>query len=233
MVNVEHKSIQDDIDRYNRKCKLIGITPLRLVNENGYITAYCEDEGIKSAVIPNFVQVIGEQAFYRCKDLLEVHLPENLLRINKEAFRFCYNLMTINIPKSLEYIGVGALSNCRSIRDISLPDSLLEIGAASFAGCKGIKELVLPSKINQIPPVALQYCGFKSITIPDKVTFIGELALSYCDDLEEIRLGKGIKRIHERAMVNNDKLKRIYIYEENLGVLKNVDTTNIEIIIRR
>lgn len=63
MVNMGHKSIQDDIDRYNRKYKLIGVTPLRLVNENGYITAYCEDENIESVVIPNFVQVMGEKVF--------------------------------------------------------------------------------------------------------------------------------------------------------------------------
>ncbi len=67
------------------------------------------DPGVKSAVIPaqiNGVTVtaIGENAFWYCRSLTEVVLPETVTQIGAAAFRDCILLSRLNLPTGLTEI---------------------------------------------------------------------------------------------------------------------------------
>lgn len=65
---------------------------------------------------------IGRCAFYKCKNLKAVHLPEKLKEIKKETFRGCSSLTGIIIPSSVTKIGKGAFSECEKLKKVIFED---------------------------------------------------------------------------------------------------------------
>ena len=61
---------------------------------------------VTEVIIKNGVTGIGEYAFYECKNLKKVTIPETVNVIGHDAFNGCESLEEINIPsglKTLEY----------------------------------------------------------------------------------------------------------------------------------
>lgn len=65
----------------------------------------------KDGIIYN-VTSIGQKAFYKCKNLSSVSLPNSITTINDHAFWFCSKLTSIVIPNSVTSIGEWAFSGC-------------------------------------------------------------------------------------------------------------------------
>lgn len=80
--------------------------------------------------VPSTVKVIDEYAFYLCKGLSSVLLPEGLTTIRNAAF-----------------------TNCTSLQTMTLPSTLLTIGKSTFVGCNGLQS-VTSRAIN--PPIIAQ-----------------------------------------------------------------------------
>ena len=62
--------------------------------------------------MPSSVEQIERNAFYFCKGLQSVVLPEGLTTINNETFYNCESLKNITLPSSLQTIGNYAFRNC-------------------------------------------------------------------------------------------------------------------------
>ena len=75
--------------------------------------------------LPQDVKFIQDGAFYGCKNLVTILIPENgdLKTIGRSAFENCIKLKTINIPASLENIYENAFSGCNNI----LCDQIIKI----------------------------------------------------------------------------------------------------------
>ena len=58
------------------------------------------------------VTSIGNYAFYYCKGLTSVTIPNSVTSIGGRAFEDCYGLTSITIPNSVTSIGNRAFSNC-------------------------------------------------------------------------------------------------------------------------
>ena len=86
-----------------------------LSEEEGTVTVDRIDNSIEAdLVIPQkvtydgrtySVTAISDRAFYNCRHLTSVNIPESITSIGEEAFRMCDNLTSITIPNSVEYIG--------------------------------------------------------------------------------------------------------------------------------
>ncbi len=77
---------------------------------------------------------MGEKAFYDCRSLKTVSLPNDLINIGDEAFAGCDELETINIPTKVKNIGSLVFYNDRALKNVTMPDSVTEIAEDVFVG---------------------------------------------------------------------------------------------------
>lgn len=77
---------------------------------------------LSELTLPVGTEIIEKRAFYKCKELKKVQLPESLLRIGEQAFYFC------------------------GIEELELPEGLQELGDKAFFKCNGLRKSLLPQK---------------------------------------------------------------------------------------
>ena len=126
------------------------------------------------------VTSIGSNAFYDCKGLTSVIIPNSVTSIGNGAFAGCYGLTSVTIPNSVTSIGDSAFSGCYGLTSVTIPNSVTSIGNYAFYGCKGLTSVTIPNSVTSIGNYAFLYCsGLTSVTIPNSVTSIGYCAFYY------------------------------------------------------
>ena len=100
------------------KCDLSGVTgwgtPATLPDR-----AFLNCTALQEVLLPNDVQVIGENAFYGCASLTAVNLSQ-VTRIEQRAFRGCTSLEALTLD-NVAAIGLEAFFGCVSLQTLKLP----------------------------------------------------------------------------------------------------------------
>ncbi len=184
---------------------------------------------------------IGDDAFYNCKGLTSVTIPDSVTSIGSDAFRNCTGLTSITIPDSVTSIGGEAFYNCTGLTEINwnvmkisdfseyndifynagqngegiklvFGDSVERIPAYAFFGCSGLTSVTILDGVTSIGGYAFSGCtGLESVTIPDSVTSIGGYAFRYCTGLESITIPDSVTSIGYCAFYNCTGLTSITI----------------------
>ena len=83
-------------------------------------------DGIEYSVVG-----IGEYAFYDCRGLTSVNIPEGVTTIGAWAFHDCYRLTSVTIPASVTTIGGYSFCGCSGLTSVNIPasDSLPSLAA--------------------------------------------------------------------------------------------------------
>ena len=172
--------------------------------------------GLTEYIIPDSVTYIGNYAFSRCVNLVDITIPDCVTRIKDCAFYACENLTNIIIPDGVSEIGNFAFSHCPYLTNITIPNSVIVIGESIFSRCPrlttfygkfasddnrcliangklvafatfGLTEYTIPTGINSIGNWVFEYCyGITNISIPYSVTVIGENVFIDCGRLTKI-----------------------------------------------
>lgn len=95
---------------------------------------YSYRNDIKTAIVKNGITSIGDRAFFSCKKLNSITIPDSVTSIGDSAFIHCASLADINIPNNVTNIGSYAFSGCTSLSKITIPHSVTEIGFQTFYG---------------------------------------------------------------------------------------------------
>ena len=158
------------------------------------------------------VKVIANNAFFRCKSLTSINIPDSVTSIEAWAFDSCHSLTSINIPDCVTSIENSTFSWCHSLRNINISDTVTRIGDNAFSNCKSLKNINIPNGVTRIGDSAFYDCGsLTSINIPDTVIMIGDSAFRDCNSLKNINIPNGVTRIGDSAFRNCNSLKNINI----------------------
>ena len=176
------------------------------------------------------VKVIANNAFFRCKSLTSINIPDSVTSIGAWAFDSCHSLTSINIPDCVTSIENSTFSWCHSLRNINISDTVTRIGDNAFSNCKSLKNINIPNGVTRIGDSAFRNCNsLKNINIPNGVTRIGYDAFFNCKSLISITIPSSVIAIGANpfcgchADLKNES--KAFIYEHH--VLFNKDKTTI------
>lgn len=121
-------------------------------------------EKIRKVVIEEGITGVGKDAFYMCKNLTEVSLPNGLQSIGGFAF-IGTGITEITLPDSLRVIDGYAFQGIE-ITQIVFPNGLEYIGPVAFAGCQNLTQISIPASVTNLASDAFQMCyGIRSFNV--------------------------------------------------------------------
>ena len=122
-------------------------------------------KSLKQVTIPNSVQTIGFRAFCGCESLRQIVIPDSVTTIEDYAFVCCSSLQQIDIPKSITIIGRDVFNRCQSLRQITIPDSVETIGEGAFSECESLEQIKIPASVTHIDEYAFCCESLKEINV--------------------------------------------------------------------
>ena len=148
---------------------------------------------------------IGESAFYGCKGLTSVTIPNSVTSIGAYAFSGCSGLTSVTIPNSVTSIGKWAFEKCSGLTSVAIPNSVKLIGDWAFEECSGLTSVTIPNSVTSIGSGVFEYCSrLTSVTIPNSVTSIGYAAFAGCYGLKDVYCyAEGVPTTHNVAFWNS------------------------------
>ena len=106
-----------------------------------------------------------------------------VVAINYFAFFTCKDLLSVKIPNTITELSGFA---CSSVKSIDLPGSVTTIGERAFE-CSKLTGIVIPNSVTSIGEAAFYHClDLTSITIGSSVETIGNEIFSYCQQMKSI-----------------------------------------------
>ena len=116
---------------------------------------YCVGKPETSFELESGVTTIAASAFYACKNLESIVLPETVKTIGASAFMMNDNLKTVHLPDTITSIGDEAFYRCTSLTEITIPSGLKTLSKGLLYQCTSLTSLVIPENITEIKPQAL------------------------------------------------------------------------------
>lgn len=145
------------------------------------------------------VTEIAMWAFYNCKTLTKVTLPNTVDEIGDQAFCNCFKLTNVTIPEGVRKIGQGAFYGCSQLTSITIPSTIKNMDEA-FSGNTALSHVTLRNGISYISNMAFKGCtGLTEIKVPISVVQICPGAFNGCTNLKRVLLEKNIKTINSNA----------------------------------
>ena len=158
--------------------------------------------------IPASVEQIGNRAFAYTQIKA---LPEmlGLKRIGGEAFYGCKNLKKLTIPETVEYIGGGAFYGCSNIW--SLTYNAINAECESFMEPNApLEKIVIGGKVRRLPRGIFSGREFTEVALPACLERIDDSAFYGCKNLTTINLSDSIRYIGYDAFYGCSSLKNIH-----------------------
>jgi hypothetical protein len=143
--------------------------------------------GKKELVIPDDVEVIGENAFPDRNGIERIIIPNTVREIGPRAFQKYTALKEIFISGNATVIGSEAFNGCHALRSVTLSEGVAEIKARAFWFCHSLREITFPGSTVHIGSRAFECCGaLTAIRILNPGVYIDEYAFNetpYWDNL--------------------------------------------------
>jgi len=107
-------------------------------------------EDVTKVIFHPSVTNIHGHAFWGCRSLVRITIPDTITRIEGYAFYDCVSLIFIRLSPNLESIWMQAFYKCKSIEAVFLPPTVNRIDNAAFRDCKSLRFCILPETIDHV-----------------------------------------------------------------------------------
>lgn len=179
--------------------------------EGQVLKRFSSDQPVSEVRIPDGVEVIAASAFHYAR-VGHVIIPDSVQEIKREAFWKCRGLAHVTFSGQLRRIGYRAFAECPLLREIELPASATELEGGIFDGCTGLERVRIRGQLSAIPTAMFQSCtSLVEVNIPETVTKIKTLAFSNCESLSQLTLPPDLQEIGANAFAWCQKLLAIEI----------------------
>ena len=209
---------------------------IRLIANN----AFEGNTGLKTIVVPEGVEIIGDDAFWQCSSLHQVSLPQTSLKfLGREAFRDCASLQEISLPEGIDEIRSWTFYDCTSLVSLSIPESVKRIaydvvyntpllknsqyqtnGMLIIDDClvatnkSWLSSVVsIPENVRLIAQEAFANTNVTEVHLPEGIRMIDDCTFSSCKNLRNIQIPLGVTKIGEQAFSSCSSLTNVELPE--------------------
>ncbi len=170
------------------------------------------------------VTAIGEKAFYYCKNIVSVEIPDGIISIGDNAFDTCHYLKSISIPNSVIDLGNAVFDSCLSLETVTIGSGVTNItGENMFADCYLLKSIDVDNNnqyfssvdgvlFNKNKTKLIKYPMAKENTdyiIPATVTSIDASAFFTANNLINVTVPESVLAIGQNAFWSCDNLTNV------------------------
>lgn len=150
-------------------------------------------------------------AFYGCKLLTSVVIPEGVEAIPRFLFDSCTALTDVTLPSTLKSIGAEAFE-ATGLEEITIPESVTTIESSVFKNCKSLERIQFPDALTAIPANLCNACSaLTTINMPSKLETVGNDAFYNCGKLQDVTFPETLKSLDERSFGGCSAFTRIII----------------------
>lgn len=171
--------------------------------------------------LPEELTIVGENAFYKCEDLIYVVFPGTLQEIKRQAFFGCsFDGVDVVLPDGVTYLGTGFMAGCEP-NSVFIPKTVESAGRGFMGGCggryivdpdhemlKSVNGIILSRSGHRLYSFPMDYTG--TYTVPSTVKSIAAYAFYQCS-VEKVILPEGLTTIEYSAFEDCASLYSINI----------------------
>lgn len=187
-------------------------------NRYAYMSNVTIPETVTYKNVVYTVTEIGQQAFYNCREMRTISLPNTITSIGTNAFYNCTWLSSITIPNSVEKIAAYAFRSS-DIVSIKIPASVRTIEYNAFQDCYSLRkvefesiESLLTIDFRNYYANPMSFAGHlyfsdqdeevTNLVIPDGITEIPNWAFAECRNVTSVSIPNTVKSIGRGAFYN-------------------------------
>ena len=163
--------------------------------------AFDRQYDLKSIVLPEGLETVGDSAFYGCTALESIVWPSTVTSSGTYAFFGCGKLNRVEINDLRAWCTVdfdGARANP------------LPWAKHLYLNGKELTKLTFPKELTTVKGFTFYNClSLKDVTIHDGVTTVDVSAFCFCENLETLSLGTGLTEIGGTAFYSTPSLKSV------------------------
>ena len=183
--------------------------PVKKIERN----AFYGNTFLKTVILPDGLEEIGDSAFRGCTELETALIPDSVKTIG--AWVFCQDakLVSVTLPEALTALPDGLFNGCKSLTAVSIPRGVEKIGSTTFALCESLTELDLPDGLKSIGNYAFGESGISAIDLPETLTALDVSAFQLCKNLTSIRIPSGVRTLSSNMFYGCDALITVELPE--------------------
>ena len=132
------------------------------------------------------VTSIGENAFYGCRQITSLIIPNSISNIGYKAFSGCMGITLLSVPSSVTNLGASAFFDCNYLKTLSLHGPATIVSNAVW-GLPQLQSIEFGAGVRTICGGAVYGClHLTSLTISGDVERIEPGAFTLCENLSSV-----------------------------------------------